>query len=191
MAMATDTDGLTDRFAAIAAIDAEASFGRFDADQLEDLRRYSRVCTQLNRREVLRRPIRFFVSTAPTGGGQHLEHAGEEALRSAMIDFRLLWMDGEPTQFGRMRNLVRAHIDISTKAGREALGVVDALGRDMNDAPLADGTLGTRPQRLRALPGPRLLPRPRLGLGRGHPDMPGAIPARRPVRKLAARSQIT
>jgi hypothetical protein len=134
MAMATDTDGLAGRFAAIAAIDAKAAFGPFDAARLEHLRRYSRVCGQLNRREVLRRPIRFSFSAGPTGGGEALEHAGEEALRSAMVDFRLLWMDGEPTQFGRLRNLVRAHVDDSTEAGRDALEILDALGKDMSDA---------------------------------------------------------
>lgn len=131
--MATDTDGLVERFNEVAAINANAAFDKFMAEEVRALGGYARVCTRLNDRALLREGVRFEFSAGVEGETERLQHAGEDPLRSAMMDFRLIWMDGEPAQFSRIRNIVRSRVAESSE-GSEALAVIDALGKDMSEA---------------------------------------------------------
>jgi hypothetical protein len=134
MAMASDTDGLMERFETIAALDVRAAFVDFEPDEIRALRAYTEVCGDLNARQLLREGARFNFSAGVAGEGERLEHAGEEALRSAMNDFRLLWADGEPTQFSRVRGILRRRIAPAVTSGSEAAAALDALKKDMSDA---------------------------------------------------------
>lgn len=134
MTVATDTDGLVERFNEVAAINVDAAFDEFKAEEVRALSRYARVCTRLNDRALLREGARFEFSAGIEGETERLQHAGEDPLRSAMMDFRLIWMDSEPAQFSRIRNIVRSRAAESSPEGNEALAVIDALGKDMSEA---------------------------------------------------------
>lgn len=123
-----------DRFNGVAAINADAAFDEFEAEEIQALGSYARVCTMLNDRALLREGVRFEFSAGVEGETERLQHAGEDPLRSAMMDFRLIWMDREPIQFSRIRNILRSRVAESSPEGGEALAVIDALGKDMSEA---------------------------------------------------------
>ncbi|MFT3864070.1 MAG: hypothetical protein QM729_07350 [Solirubrobacterales bacterium] len=132
--MPNDAEGIEARFREIDAIDPARSFGPFTEEELETLRAFSRVCGQLNSRALLTEGVRFSFEAGVAGAGQRIEHAGDDALRSAMMDFRLIWMSDEPTYFPRLRNKVRARIDLALPQGVEAQAAIDLLGREFGEA---------------------------------------------------------
>lgn len=150
--MPNDAEGIEARFREIDVIDPARAFGPFTEEELEALRAYSRVCGQLNSRELLTRGVRFSFKAGVDGSGQEIEHAGDDALRSAMMDFRLIWMSDERTYFPRIRNTVRARLDTSLPQASEALAAIDLLGKEFGEARrekalgvrVADGAEGIR-----------------------------------------------
>ncbi len=140
--MPTDVEGIEARFQELAEVDPSRAFKRFDPEDLAHLEAFANLCERLNDRALFKQGARFHFSASSTNGvHQHLEHAGEDALRSMMMDFRRLWMSSEPTFFPRLRNRVRAHADPAVPQGAAALAAIDLLGRDFKEA-CEDGALG-------------------------------------------------
>ena len=140
--MPTDAEGLEARFHELAEIDPAHAFKQFDVEDLRDLEAFAGLCARLTDRVLFQQGTRFHFSASVTDGvHQRLEHAGEDALRSMMMDFRRLWMSGEPTFFPRVRNKVRSHADPEMPQGAAALAVIDLLGKEFKEA-CEEGVLG-------------------------------------------------
>src|SRR5690242_3011415 len=119
--MPTDAEGIEARFHELAEIDPAQAFRQFNAEDLADFEVFASLCKRLNDRALFQQGTRFHFSASVTEGvHQHLEHAGEDALRSMMMDFRRLWMSREPTFFPRLRNKVRSHADPAMSQGATA-----------------------------------------------------------------------
>jgi hypothetical protein len=141
--MPNDAEGIEARFQEIAAIDPARAFGSFTDEELEALDAYSRVCGQLNSRALLTQGVRFSFKAGVDGSAQRIEHTGDDALRSAMMDFRLIWMSDEPTHFPRLRNTARARVDASLPQAFEAQAAIDLLGKEFGEA-RREKSLGVR-----------------------------------------------
>lgn len=126
--MPTDEDGLTRRFEQLATLDVSSAFRPFDESELDLLGEYHQLVAGITGRPLFAEGIKFSFSSGKGNDGAILDHAGEDALRSTMIDFRRLWMNKEPTNFHHVLGLVRDHADEPTR------GVLAQLGRDFKDA---------------------------------------------------------
>lgn len=136
--MPIDEEALIERFTELTEIDVDSAFRPFDPDELELLDTYHRLVDGVAARPLFADGIKFRIGGGPDCDPPVLEHAGEDALRSVMIDFRRLWLKKEPTRFGNVLVLLREHAEDG-----DAVAALDALGRDFKEA-CRDGLMGVR-----------------------------------------------
>lgn len=120
-----------DALEAMAAIDAAGAFTRFEPEELSVLRRYHRLCRAIRESTFFQQPVRFHFGV----DGETLEHAGYDALRSMLADFRQLWMKREPTRFEKILELLRSHAEErGSGASAQAIIELDALAERNEEA---------------------------------------------------------
>ena len=129
MAMPIDEAGLVERFTALAEIDVTSAFLPFREEELGLLSTYHDLVGGVTGRPFFANGIKLSFKAGPNTVPPSLKHAGEDALRSVMIDFRRLWLRKEPTRFDNVLRLVRQHAE-----DEATVAVLDALGRDFKDA---------------------------------------------------------
>jgi hypothetical protein len=98
---------ITAMLQAIADVPCGEVFGPFDADQAAIMRQYDRLCVALGESGFLSQEVRFTFKASRAESYSRLDHAGRPELRSMMMDFRQLWMKGNPTYFRAVRNMLR------------------------------------------------------------------------------------
>jgi hypothetical protein len=136
--MPVNETGLVERFTALSEIDVQSAFRPFDQDELRLLGAYHELVDGVAGRPLFAEGIKFRIGGGAESEPTILQHAGEDALRSVMIDFRRLWMQKEPTRFGNVLKLLREHSE-----DEETTASLDALGRDFKDA-CRDELMGIR-----------------------------------------------
>jgi hypothetical protein len=118
-----------------ATLDCEEAFSPFSSDDLARLRRYLDICESLAERRFFTERINFSARISiDRPNYENLEHAGEDALRSAVLDFRQLWMDKEITHFPTIRNRLRRRaVSKGTVESAIAISELDRLGKKYSD----------------------------------------------------------
>jgi hypothetical protein len=91
MSMPIDEAGLVERFTVLAEIDVTSAFLPFSKEQLGLLSTYHDLVGGVTGRPFFANGIRLSFKAGPNTAPPLLKHAGEDALRSVMIDFRRLW----------------------------------------------------------------------------------------------------
>jgi hypothetical protein len=129
MSMPIHEDGLMERFEALAAIDVVSTFRPFSQEDLDLLGAYHDAVGGVASRPLFADGIKFSFSSGQNAGPPSLEHAGDDALRSVMIDFRRLWLQKERTHFTKVLTLLREHSE-----DESATTMLNALGRDFREA---------------------------------------------------------
>lgn len=134
--MPTDEDGLIARFSVLSEIDVSSAFQAFSKEALDLLALYHELVGGVVGRPFFSGGVKFSFGAGRDGQPPSLQHAGEDALRSVMIDFRRLWLQKEPTRFGNVLGLMRKHA-----VDGAVIVALDELGRDFKDA-CRDGVMG-------------------------------------------------
>jgi hypothetical protein len=128
-----------ERLAKLAAVDCAQTFAPFSSEMAQDIRFYRELCVRLGTSSFFNTKTEFSFHSGPEGRGTKLDHAGSDALRSLMVDFRQLWGDGERAQFTKVRSQLRKNAaDGNTAAASQVVVLLDDLGRryklEMNKA---------------------------------------------------------
>jgi hypothetical protein len=120
--------GPKDFFETLASTDFRGAFTPFSPPERKQLEDYDELAGELGRRTFFGTKQRFSFKVSPEERYERFEHAGEDALRSMAMTFRRMWLDGEPTRFQTIRNLLRHHTDDSPR-GVYVCVLLDELGR--------------------------------------------------------------
>jgi hypothetical protein len=119
-----------ERLAKLAAVDCAQAFLPFSSELAQDIRFYRELCVRLGMSSFFNTKIQFSVRSGPDARGTKLDHAGRDALRSLMIDFRQLWGDGERAQFTKIRSQLRKNAaKRDGPSASQAVALLDDLGR--------------------------------------------------------------
>lgn len=125
--------GPLDFFDTLVATEWTERFESFSPPELELLRKYEALASELGRRPFFAQPQRLSVKASPEESYERLDHAGEDALRSMAMTFRRLWLQGEPARFELILRLLRDHARLDSRGG-EARRLLEHLGRRYRNA---------------------------------------------------------
>jgi len=126
---------MSDLLQAIADVRCADAFQGFDSVQATTLRRYHELCAALGESGFLSQRVRLTVKASRQESYEKLDHAGPAELRSAMMDLRQLWMQGDRTHFPTVRKMLRrSALAIGSSASEEAVQQLDGIGRRYKQA---------------------------------------------------------
>lgn len=130
----TDAEGLKSRFRELGEVNVREAFDAFESEELERLGLFSTVCHSLNDRDLFAEGVRFSPFGPDSSGEGRLKHAGEDALRSMMMDFRLMWLKREPTNSETIRDLLGRRVREDGAEAELAACLINQLGDDFEQA---------------------------------------------------------
>jgi hypothetical protein len=124
-----------DRLEALAAIDVAQAFTPFNPAEAYTLGEYSKLCGRFARSSLLSRKSTFRFKATEDEVSESFDYAGWEPLRSAMVDFRRLWLTKEHTRFQNVRKLLSRHArERGTNDGQDVVRALREIFDDHQEA---------------------------------------------------------
>ena len=120
--------GPKDLFDTLVETDWSGRFESFDAAEIQRLRLYEHLASELGHASFFAAPQQLSVKVSPEESYERFGHAGHDALRSMTMIFRQLWRSGETAHYGAIRALLRNHAK-PTPRGAEAVVLLDVVGK--------------------------------------------------------------
>lgn len=108
-------------------------FESFSPDELRRLETYHELARDMGERPFFSSSVKMSFKASPEESYQHLEHAGDDALRSVSMTFRQMWSD-QPTRVEGVHQLLYDHAKRGSADGVDVRALLSSIIRRYNAA---------------------------------------------------------